>query len=119
MVYRDAPHLRRAFDLKSEEYFGSIFENCIIALANGSQISSSTAPVADSEGMRVKWHIIRKLFPFHAQLKPTKLEDDLSTGGNRTLPVTDQDTRLCDLMCLVNDSLTSKSVDLISYHRIH
>jgi hypothetical protein len=67
----------------------------------------------------VKWSILRKLLPFHVQLQPPKLEVDLSTGGNGILAVTDRDTHLWDFMCLVNDSFTSKSVDLLSYHWIY
>jgi hypothetical protein len=77
-----------------------------------------TTPIALNEGVRVKWRILLKLLPFHVQIQHPTGEDGLTTGGTGIVCARGRDTRLWDFMCLVNDSLSSKSVDTLSYHRI-
>jgi DNA methylase len=119
MKQPNALHLRRAFDPTTKDDFALILGPVVLALTTDSHIASSATPIAQNEGVRVKWRILLKLLPFHVQIQQPTGEDGLTTGGTGIVCARGRDTRLWDFMCLVNDSLTSKSVDTLSYHRIY
>jgi hypothetical protein len=119
MKQPNARHLRRAFDPNSKDDFGLILGPVVLALTSDIHIASSATPIAHNEGLRVKWRILPKLLPFHVQIQHPTGEEGLATGGTGIVCARGRDTRLWDFMCLVNDSLTSKSVDTLSYHWIY
>ena len=59
------------------------------------------------------------ILPFHVEQTPIPQDDDTFIDGNGLVPNPDQDRRLWEYMCLVNDSLTSGSDDGLSYKRVY
>jgi hypothetical protein len=119
MKQPNAHHRRHAFDSNQKDDFGLILEPVVLALTSDSHISSSATPISQNEGVRVKWRILLKLLPFHVQIQHPTGEDCLTTGGTEIVCAKGRDTRLWYFMCLVNHSISSKSVDMLSYHRIY
>ena len=72
-----------------------------------------------NEGLKCKWRLLRMILPFHVEQTPIPQDDDTFIGGNGLVPNPDQDRRLWEYMCLVNDSLTSGSDDGLSYKRVY
>jgi hypothetical protein len=105
MKQPNARHLRRAFDPNPKDDFGLILGPVVLAQTSDSHISSSATPIAQNEGVRVKWRILLKLLLFHVQIQHPTGEDGLTTGGTGIVCARGRDTRLWDFMCLVNDSL--------------
>jgi hypothetical protein len=118
MKQPNALHLRRDFDPNSKEDFALILGPVVLAPTSDIHIASSATPISQNEGVRVQWRILLKL-PLHVQIQQQTGEDGLTTGGTGIVCARGRETRLWDFMCLVNDSLTSKSVDTLSYHRIY
>jgi hypothetical protein len=75
MKQRNARHLRRAFDPNSKHDFGLILGPLVLALTSDSHIASSATPIAQNEGVRVKWRIVLKFLPFDVQIKHPTGED--------------------------------------------
>jgi DNA modification methylase len=119
MVYSNACDLRKPFDPNSADDFGKLIPTVIIALVSDSHVAVGREnPVASNEGVKVKWRILRRFIPYHVESCAVDLEDGF-TGGNGIVPVPDRDIRIWDYLCLVNDSLASKSLDMLSYSRIY
>jgi hypothetical protein len=80
MKQPNARHLRRAYDPNSKDDFGLILGPVVLALTSDSHIASGVIPIAQNEGVRVKWRILLKLLPFHVQIQHPTGEDGLATG---------------------------------------
>jgi hypothetical protein len=59
------------------------------------------------------------ILPFHVEQTPIPEDDDTFIGGNGLVAKPDQDSHLWEYRCLVNDSLTSGSDDVLYYKRIY
>jgi hypothetical protein len=94
MKQRNARHLRRAFDPNLKDDFGLILVPLVLALTSDSHIPISANPIAQNEGVRVKWRILLKLLPFYVQIQHPTGEDGLTTGGTGILCARGRATRL-------------------------
>jgi hypothetical protein len=66
----------------------------------------------------VQWRLCM-IMPFHVEQTLIPQDDVTFIGRNGLVPNPDQDRRLWEYMCLVNDSLTSGSDDGLSYKRVY
>jgi hypothetical protein len=82
-------------------------------------VSLSSVLLVKNEGVKCKWRLFRMILPFHVEQTPIPQDYDTFIEGNGLVPNTDQDFRLWEYMCLVNDSLTSGSEDVLSYKRVY
>ena len=111
---------RRPFDPEAKCDRDLLYPSVLLALLADSHdvILSSVLPVKN-EGVKFKWRLLRMILPFHVEQTPIPQDDDTFIGGNGLVPNPDQDRRLWEYMCLVNDSLTSGSDDGLSYKRVY
>jgi hypothetical protein len=113
--------VRRPFDPTSLIDMELLKPVVILALVRGSFVAQSHEYLVsdNKEFVKVKWRILRKMLPFHVEQIPLVDGDDASSGGSGLRPRLDQDRRLWEYMCIVNDDLTAKCDDLLSYKRLY
>jgi hypothetical protein len=113
--------VRRPFDPKSLIDIELLKPVVILALVRDSFVAQSHEYLVsdNKEFVKVNLRILRKIFPFHVEKIPSVDDDDASSGGSGLIPRLDQDRRLWDYMCIVNDDLIAKFEDLLSYKRLY
>jgi DNA modification methylase len=111
---------RRPFDPEAKKDRDLLYPSVLLALlADSHDVSLSSVLSVKNEGVKCKWRLLRMILPFHVEQTPIPQDDDTFIGGNGLVPNPDQDRRLWEYMCLVNDSLTSGSDDGLSYKRVY
>jgi DNA modification methylase len=111
---------RRPFDPEAKGDRDLLYPSVLLALlADSHDVSLSSVLSMKNEGVKCKWRLLRMILPFHVEQTPIPEDDDTFIGGNGLVPNPDQDRRLWEYMCLVNDSLTSGSDDGLSYKRVY
>jgi hypothetical protein len=97
-----------------------LYPSGLLALLADSHDSNQNSVLSvKNEGVKCKWRILRMILPFHVEQMPFTEDDDTFIGGNGLVPNPDQDRRLWDYMCLVNDSRMSGSDNGLSYRRVN
>jgi predicted RNA methylase len=111
---------RRPFDPEAKCDRDLLYPAALLALlADSHDANQNSVLSGKNEGVKCKWRILRMILPFHVDQMPIPEDDDTFIGGNGLVPHPNQDRRLWDYMCLVNDSLTSGSDDGLSYKRVY
>jgi hypothetical protein len=111
---------RRPFDPEAKKDRDLLYPSVLLALlAESHEVSLSSVLSVENEGVKCKWRLLRLILPVHVEQTPIPKDDDTFIGGNGLFLNPEQDRRLWECMCLVNDSLMSGSDDGLSCKRVY